>query len=82
MIVAKHGFKKKKGTHTAVLEYLIPLQKLLTRIFTGSAAKQIASSAHDVRKSVAKEGSKKALEVGKRCCCRCGKEVSYKSLKP
>ena len=36
-----------------------------TRIFTSSAAKQIASSALDVGKSVAKEGAMKALDVGK-----------------
>ena len=50
------------------------IANLLTRIFTSSAAKQIASSAMDVGKSVAKEGAKKGWKERR---CRCGKEVSY-----
>ena len=54
----------------------------LTRIFTSSATKQIASSALDVGKSVAKEGAKKALELWEKCHCRHGKEVSHESVNP
>ena len=48
----------------------------LTRMFTSNTAKQIASSALDVGKSVAKEGAKKALEAGKSAAV----EVSYESI--
>ena len=80
MIVPKHGFKKKVrvrwfgniGYH----------RKLLTRICTSSAAKQIASSALDVSKSVAKEGAKKALEVGKSAAVDAGKKLVTKALTP
>ena len=52
-------------------------------IFTSSAAKQIASSALDVGKSVAKEGAKKALEAGKSTAVDAGKKlVSYESVNP
>ena len=52
----------------------------LTKIFTSSTAKQIASSALDVGKSVAKEGAKKALEVGKSAAV--GKKLVTEALKP
>ena len=52
------------------------------RIFRSSATKQITSSALDVGKSVAKEGAKKALEVGEKYRGRRGKEVSHKSVNP
>ena len=63
MIVTKYGFKKSytyggSGIFDTIANFL-------TRILTSSAAKQIASSALDVGKSVAKEGAKKALEAGK-----------------
>ena len=45
-----------------------------------SAAKQIASSALDVGKSVAKEGAKKALEAGKSAAV--GKKLVTKALTP
>ena len=45
-----------------------------------SAARQIASSAFDAEKSVAKQGAKKALEVGKSSAVDAGKKFSYKSL--
>ena len=52
------------------------------RIFTSSAAKEIASSALDVGKSVAKEGAKKALEVGKSTAVDAGKKLVSKVLTP
>ena len=54
----------------------------LTRMFTSSAAKQIASSALDVGKSVAKEGAKKALEAGKSAAVDVGKKLVQKALTP
>ena len=60
MIVTKHGYQKRyqyggSGIFDTIANFL-------TRIFTSSTAKQIASSALDVGKSVAKKGAKKALE--------------------
>ena len=72
MIVAKHGFQKR---------YAYGVANLLTRIFTSSAAKQIASSALDVGKSVAKESAKKALKVGKSAPVDVGKKLVTKALK-
>ena len=54
----------------------------LTRMFTSNAAKQIASSALDVGKSVAKEGAKKALEAGKSAAVDVGKKLVTKALTP
>ena len=76
MIVTKHGFKKMYAYGDSGI--FDTMANFLTRIFTSSAAKQIASFAFDVGKSVAKEGAKKALDVGN---SRYGKEVSYKSRK-
>ena len=78
MIVPKHGFKKRyayggSGIFDTVVNFL-------TRMFTSSAAKQIASSALDVGKSVAKEGAKKALEVGKSAAVDVGKKLVQKAL--
>ena len=61
MIVTKHGFKKRYVYGGSGI--FDTITNLLARIFTSSAAKQIASSALDVGKSVAKEGAKKALDV-------------------
>ena len=58
------------------------ITNLLTRIFTSSAAKQIASSTLDVGKSVAKEGAKKALDVGKSAAVDVGKKLVTKALTP
>ena len=55
---------------------------LLTRMFTSNAAKQLASSALDVGKSVAKEGAKKALEAGKSAAVDVGKKLVTKALTP
>ena len=63
-------------------EYLT-ITNLLTRIFTSSVAKQIASSALDVGKSVAKEEAKKAsFRCWEKCCGRRGGKVSFESVKP
>ena len=80
MIVRKHGFKKRyayggSGIFDAIANFL-------TRIFTSRAAKQIASSALDVGKSVAKEGAKKALEAGKNAAVDVGKKLATKALTP
>ena len=75
MIVTKHGFKKRYAYGGSGIFYTTA--SLLARIFTSSAAKQIASSALDVGKSVAKEGAKKALDVGTNVVV----EVSQKNIK-
>ena len=80
MIVTKHRFKKKYA-HGG-LGIFDTIANFLTRIFTSSAAKQIASSALDVSKSVAKEGAKKALEVGKSAAVDAGKKLVTKVLTP
>ena len=51
-------------------------------MFTSSATKQIASSALNVGKSVAKEGVKKALEAGKSAAVDVGKKLFTKALTP
>ena len=58
------------------------IAKFLTRIFTSRAARQIASSALDVGKSVSKEGVKKAVEVGKSAAVDAGKKSVTKALTP
>ena len=55
---------------------------LLMRIFPSSAAKQIASSALDVGKSIAKEGAKKVLEAGKSTTVDVGKKLVTKAFTP
>ena len=80
MIVPKHGFNKRYAYGgSGVFD---TIANLLTRIFTSSAAKQIASSALDVGKSVAKEGAKKALDVGKSAAAYVGKKLVTKALTP
>ena len=78
--VPKHGFKKRYAYGGSGI--FDTIANLLTRIFTGSAAKQIASSALDVGKSVAKEGAKKALEAGKSAAVDVGKKLVTKALTP
>ena len=80
MIVAKLGFKKRYAYGGSGISDTIA--NLLTRIFSSSAAKQIASSALDVGKSVAKEGAKKALDVGKSAAVDVGKKLVAKALTP
>ena len=78
MIVPKHRFKK--GYQYGSSGIYDTIANFLTRIFTSSAAKQIASSALDVGKSVAKEWAKKALEVGKSAAVDAGKKLVTKLL--
>ena len=80
MIVTKHGLKKRYAY--GGLGIIDTITNLLTRIFTSSAAKQIASSALDVGKSVAKEGVRKALDVGKSAAVDVGKKLVTKALTP
>ena len=80
MIVPKHGFKKKYAYGGSGI--FDTMANLLTRMFTSSAAKQIASSALDVGKSVAKEEAKKALEAGKSAAVDVGKKLVTKALTP
>ena len=80
MIVSKHGFKKRYANGGSGI--FDTIANLLTRFFTSSAAKQIASSALDVGKSVTKEGAKKALEVGKSTAVDVGKKLITKALTP
>ena len=80
MIVAKRGFKKRHAYGGSGI--FDTIANLLTRIFTSSAAKQIASSALDVGKSVAKVGAKKALEVGTTTATDVGKKLVTKALTP
>ena len=80
MIVPKHGFKKRYAySGSGIFD---TTANFLTRIFTSSAAKEIASSALDVGKSVAKEGEKKALEAGKSAAVDVGKKLATKALTP
>ena len=78
MIVIKHGFKKRYAYGGSGI--FDTIANFFTRIFTSSAAKQIASSALDVGKSVAKEGAKKALEVGKSAAVDTGKKLVTKAV--
>ena len=80
MLVTKHGFKKRYAYGGSGI--FDTLANLLTKIFTSSAAKQIASSALDVGKSVAKEGAKKALDIGKSAAVDVGKKLVNKALTP
>ena len=80
MIVSKHGFKKRYAYGGSGI--FDTIANFLTRIFTSSAAKQIASSALDVDKSVAKEEAKKALEAGKSAVVDVGKKLVTKALTP
>ena len=80
MIVTKHGFKKRYAYGGSGI--FDTIANFLTRIFTSSAAKLIASSTLDVGKSVAKEGAKKALEAGKSAAVDVGKKLVTKALTP
>ena len=80
MIVPKHGFKKRYAYGGSGI--FDTMANFLMRMFTSNAAKQIASSALDVGKSVAKEGAKKALEAGKSAAVDVGKKLVTKALTP
>ena len=80
MIIPKQGFKKSyryggRGIFDSIT-------KLLMRIFLSGAAKQLASSALDAGTKVAKEGAKKALEVGAIAAADAGKRLVQKALTP
>ena len=80
MIIPKQGFTKRYAYGGSGI--FDSITKLLMRIFTSNAAKQLASSALDVGKNVAKEGAKKALEAGKSAVTDVGKKLVQKALKP
>ena len=80
MIVAKCGFKKRYAYGGSRI--FDTIANFLMRTFTSSAAKQIVSSAPDVRKSVSKEGAQQALEVGKSAPVDEGKKLVTKALTP
>ena len=80
MIVPKQGFTKRYVYGGSGI--FDSITKLLMRIFTSGAAKQVASSALDVGEKVAKEGAKKALEVGTATATDVGKKLVQKALKP
>ena len=80
MIVPRQGFTKRYAYGGSGI--FDSITKLLMRLFTSNAAKQLASSAFDVSKSVAKEGAKKALEAGKSAATDVGKKLVQKALTP
>ena len=80
IINTKHGFKKRYAYGGSGI--FDTIANLLTRIFTSGVAKQIASSAMDVGKSVAIEGAKKALEAGKNVATDVGSKLVKKALTP
>ena len=80
MIITKHGFKKRYTNGGSGI--FDTIANFLTRMFTSSATKQIASSALDVGKSVAKKGAKKVLEAGKSAAVDVGKKLATKALTP
>ena len=80
MIISRHGFRKRyRYGGSGIFE---PITKILMRIFTSGAAKQLASSALDAGTKVAKEGAKKALEVGATAAADAGKGLVQKALTP
>ena len=80
MIVPRQGFTKRYAYGGSGI--FDSITKLLMRLFTSNTAKQLASSAIDVGKSVAKEGAKKALEAGKSAATDVGKKLVQKALTP
>ena len=80
MIVPRKGFKKKyRYGGSGIFD---SITKLLMRLFTSGAAKQLASSALNAGTKVAKEGAKKALEVGATAAADAGKRLVQKALTP
>ena len=80
MIVPKRGFKRKYAYGGSGI--FDSITKLLMRLFTSNAAKQLASSTIDMGKNVAKEGAKKALEAGTAAATDAGKKLVKKALTP
>ena len=56
------------------------IASFIARLFTSSAAKQIASTAVDVGKIAAKEVGKKAFDVGKNAVVDAGKKMIQKGV--
>ena len=56
------------------------IASFIARLFTSSAAKQIASTAVDVGKNAAKEVGKKAFDVGKNAVVDAGKKMIQKGV--
>ena len=79
-ICVRHRFKKRYAYGGS--EIFDTIANFLTRFFTSSITKQVASSALDVGKSIAKEGEKKALEVEKSAAVDAGEKLVTKALKP
>ena len=80
MIVPRRGFKRKYAYGGAGI--FDSITNFLMRLFTSNAAKQLATSAIDVGKNVAKEGAKKALEAGNTAATDVGKKLVKKALTP
>ena len=80
MIVPRQGFTKRYTYGGSGI--FDSITKLLMRLFTRNAAKQLASSAIDVGKSVAKEGAKKSFRTGKSAATDVGKKLVQKALTP
>ena len=80
MIVPRQGFKKSyRYGGSGIFD---SITKLLMRLFTSGAVKQLASSALDAGTKVVKEGAKKALEVGATAAADAGKKLVQKALTP
>ena len=78
MIVPRQGFKKSyRYGGSGIFD---SITKLLMRLFTSNAVEQLASSALDAGTKVAKEGAKKALEVGATAAADAGKRLVKKAL--
>ena len=80
MIIPKQGFTKRYVYGGSGI--FDSMAKFLMRILTSNATKQLASSALDVGKNVAKKGAKKALEARKSAAMDVGKKLVQKALKP
>ena len=80
MIVPRQGFKKcYQYGGSGIFERMT---RLLMRIFSSGAVKQLASPALDAGTKVEKEGAKKALEVGATAAADAGKRLVQKALTP
>ena len=80
MIIPKQGFTKRYAYGgSGIFDFIT---KLLMRLFMSNAAQQLAFSALDVGKNLAKEGAKKALEAGKSVATDVGKKLVQKALAP
>ena len=80
MTDAKQGFKKRYAYGGSGI--FDTIANFLRKVFTSSAAGQIASSAIDVGKCVDREGAKKALEIGKSAAVDAEKKLVTKALTP